>query len=149
MKRKWTGLLILFVGMAFAIIFLVIKSSRTSFLNEVSEPIEFIEAISADDGGSEYLSFKDSKGKLFRVCLKNTLAGDEHLVLGDTAVPQSGPEERRFLRLLERWCLSDPEARLWAQSNRMEPQPGPDDLGTHYPKAFAVSVLQRLQVRNP
>jgi hypothetical protein len=156
MKRKWAGSLILFVSLVFAIIFLVIENRRTSFLNDVSEPIDFIRAISVDDGGSEYLSFKDSKGKLFHVCLKNTLAGNQHLTLGDRAVSESGLEERRFLRLLERWYSSDPEARAWAdrnqlwlESDRKEPQPDPDDLGMHYPKVFAVSVLQRLQLRNP
>lgn len=101
--------------------FTAVPLAPHDYFKDVAEPITIVDGKVWDGGGGKGLSFKDSKGVVRSVCLRDGLDGGNDLVLGSMTpdrgakVAVGGPEEQAFLGLLQRWSLQDPEAREWSR----------------------------------
>lgn len=146
-----------------------LSQCRPDSLRDVVEPISIVDAMSWDDGGSRGLEFRDARGVSRSACLMDDLKGNRNLVVGSfvpvhDAVrlmghPIAGADERTFLRLLERWCSGDADARWWDRrlgqhedgavdlDRVSEGSPSGLDAGRDR-KAAAVGILRSLRRRN-
>src|SRR5262245_47723205 len=70
---------------------------------EVVEPIAVIDGGSYEDGGSQFIRFRDAAGVTRYACLLDELHGRQNLEIEDHEVPLYGADEQAFLELLERW----------------------------------------------
>jgi len=141
--------------------FTAVPLAPHDYLKDVAEPITIVDGKDWDDGGGKGLSFKDSKGVVRSVCLRDGLDGGQDLTLGSMTpgrgrkVAVGSPEEQAFLGLLQRWSLQDPEAREW--SRRIEQWLRADikqsilrgdETAEQLRAMFAVKMMLRLLRRN-
>ncbi len=140
-----------------------VSLTQSEYLRDVVEPISMVVGMSADDGGSLVLVFKDSRQVNKSICLLNNLVGEQNLIFG-TDVPDSrgkeklplgGPGELALLGLLERWHRQDPDARSWDERFEQRELSGhqynilrADDTKEQIGKAIAIGVMRRLRDRN-
>ncbi len=138
------------------------RSQKPDLLRDVVEPITIVGGMSIDDGGSHSLTIEDARGKKIAVCLLDDFGGNTNLVVGNGKEPDlrdhpvGGPEERKFLALLERWCRGDADAQWWDDRLRRykfdelkgEALEKGAPSGDFDLKARAVDMLQTLRLRN-
>jgi hypothetical protein len=84
----------------------------------ITEPINFNEVATLEDGGTISITLTDATGTKFQACIdERDWGGPSDMYIGAdypthdgaTKVLRRGPEEAAFFGLLIRWCEADPE----------------------------------------